>query len=183
MLKKIALALLAGVALLAVVIALQPASFVVERSAAIEAPPALLYAHIANLRALDAWMPWSKLDPERKTAYQGAEAGVGARSSWEGPQMGKGRLTITAVEPERSVEMQLEMLEPMAATNRVRFTLVPAGKATTVTWHMEGRNGFAGKALALFADMDAMVGEPFERGLADLAETVRVEQAQRAAAD
>jgi len=182
-LEKLALGVLAGVVLLAAVVLAQPSAFVVERSAAIEAPPELLYRHIENLRALDAWMPWSKMDPQLKTAYEGPEAGEGARSSWEGPQMGRGRLTITAVKPDREVEMRLEMLEPLAATNRVLFTLAPAGRATTVTWRMEGRNGFVGKAFGLFVDMDAMVGGQFEKGLADLAGAARAAPAQRVSAD
>ena len=82
--------------------------------------------------------------------------------------MGTGRLTITSVEPPRQVEMRLEMLTPMQATNRLLFTLAPVDAATQVTWRMEGRNGFLGKAIGLFVDMDAMVGGDFEKGLASL---------------
>ncbi len=168
MIKKIALGFGAGVLLLVAVVALQPSSFAIERSAVIEAPADVVYGHIASLRAMDAWSPWAKMDPRMQIRYEGPEAGVGARSSWEGPEMGKGRLTITATKPDREVEMKLEMLAPMQATNRILFTLAGAGTATDVTWRMEGSNGFVGKALALVMDMDEMVGGPFEQGLASL---------------
>lgn len=122
MLKKIALGVGAIVALAAVIIAAQPSAFTIERSVAIEAPASLIYGHIASVRAMDVWSPWSKMDPQLQTIYDGPDSGVGARSSWEGPQMGKGRVTVTAAAPDREVEMKLEMLAPMAATNRVLFT-------------------------------------------------------------
>lgn len=178
--KKIALGLAAVLAVLIGVVALQPSSFTIERSAAIEAPAELVYAHIHDLRAMDAWSPWVKMDPEMQVRYEGPAAGVGARSAWEGPQMGAGRLTITAARPAREVEMQLEMLEPMQATNRVRFTLVPTGGATEVTWQMDGENGFVGKALGLVFDMDEMVGVPFEQGLASLKVVAEADAARRA---
>jgi hypothetical protein len=167
-LKTIAIAIAAVLVGLAALVAVQPASFVVQRSTVVEAPAEVVYAHIENLRAMDAWSPWARMDPQMKIRYEGPAAGVGARSSWEGPQMGKGRLTITAAKPNQEVEMRLEMLAPMEATNRVLFTLAPAGRGTGVTWRMEGSNGFVGKALALFMGMDGMVGGPFEQGLAAL---------------
>jgi hypothetical protein len=168
MIRKLLVALAALAVGLVGFVAAQPSSFAIERSARIGAPADVVYGHIASLRAMDAWSPWAKMDPQMTTVYDGPGAGVGARSSWEGPEMGKGRITITAVEPGREVEMKLEMLAPMAATNRVLFSLVPVGEGTDVTWRMEGRNGLVGKAFALVADMDEMVGGPFESGLASL---------------
>jgi hypothetical protein len=166
--KKILLGLGALALLLAVVIAMQPASFAVERSATIDAPAELVYGHIASLRAMDVWSPYAKLDPQLRITYEGPESGVGARSSWEGPEMGKGRLSVTGALPGREVEMRLEMLEPMAADNRIRFSLVPEGDATKVTWRMEGERNFIGKCFGLIVDMDRMVGGQFEQGLASL---------------
>jgi hypothetical protein len=178
-LKKVALGLGAVVVVLIAVIAMRPSSFTIERSLAIEVPADIVYGHIQSLRAMDAWSPWARMDPQMEIAYEGPEAGVGARSAWEGPQMGKGRLTITAVKPDQEVEVRLEMLEPMEATNRVLFTLASTGGATNVTWRMDGTNGFVGKALALFMDMDEMVGGPFEQGLASLKTAAEAGAAKR----
>jgi hypothetical protein len=178
MLVKIALGLAVVLAALALVIAVQPTEFVVQRSAVIGAPAVVVYPHIASVRAMDVWSPWSKMDPNLKTVYEGPELGVGARSSWEGPQMGQGRIAITAVKPDREVEMKLEMLKPMAATNRVVFSLAPTAQGTDVTWRMEGRNGFLGKAAGLFMGMDKMVGGEFEKGLAELKRLAEAEAAK-----
>lgn len=179
MLKKIGLGLGAIVVALVIVIAMQPAAFSIERSATIEAPADIVYGSIHDLRAMDAWLPFgTRADPELRNTYEGPASGVGAVVSWEGPKAGKGRTTITAVKPDREVEMTVEYFEPMRATNDVRFTLAPAGDATTVTWRIRGTNGFVGKAFSLFANMDEVVGTAFEQGLASMkslaeAETTR----------
>jgi hypothetical protein len=167
-LKKIVLALAALLALLVVVVALQPSRFAVERSAAIQAPPELVYPHVENLRAWEAWNPWQKVDPEIRNQYSGPAAGVGATSSWEGRSIGKGSMTITAVKPDREVDIELRFHTPMEATNHASLTLVPQGDATRVTWRMDGSNGFVAKAFSLVMSMDAMVGGEFEKGLASL---------------
>jgi len=110
-----------------------------------------------------------------KIRYEGPEAGVGARSSWEGPQMGTGSLTVTGALPGRSVDMNLDMLTPMEAHNQIRFTLAPEAGGTRVTWRMQGESGFLGKAIHLVMDMDSMVGGQFEQGLASLSEKAEAE--------
>jgi len=177
--KKLALGAAVVVAALLAFVAVQPAAFVVERSAEVAAPAAVVQARIENLRAMDEWSPWVKMDPQMELSYAGPESGVDASSSWEGPQMGKGRLTITAVRPDQEVEMSLEMLAPMKATNRIVFTLTPTGEATRVSWRMEGTNNFVGKALGLVMDVDEMVGDPFEQGLASLAALAEADARER----
>ena len=179
MLRKIALGLAVALLVLIIVVALQPSAFTVERTVAIQAPPEAIVPHIENLRAMDVWSPWVKMDPKMKIAYEGPVAGVGARSSWEGPQIGTGRLEITGIEPAREVEMTLEMLAPMAATNRVRFLLEPTAAGANVTWRMDGRNNFMGKLFSLLMDMDQMVGGEFAKGLASLKSLVEAEATAR----
>ncbi len=179
MLKKIALGLAVVLLFLVAVVALQPAAFSVERTLAIQAPPEVVIPHIESLRAMDVWSPWVKMDPKTKITYQGPESGVGARSSWEGPEIGKGRLEITGLKPAREVEMRLEMLAPMAGTNRVTFLLEPTSAGTDVTWRMEGRNDFVGKLFSLLMDMDQMVGGEFARGLASLEALLEAEATAR----
>ncbi len=180
-LEKIAYGVAAFVAIALALVAVQPSAFSVERSVVIQAPAERIHPHIASVRAMDVWSPWTKLDPKLEIAYSGPESGVGAQSDWRGPDMGRGRVTVTAVRPPSEVEMRLEMFEPMAASNRVLFTLVPESDATKVTWRMEGTNGFLGKAFSLFGDMDAMVGGEFAKGLAALQSLVEAEARAHAA--
>jgi hypothetical protein len=178
---KILLVLVAIAAALIIFVSLQPSSFAVERSTAIRAPADLIYAQIENLRRMDTWSPWSKMDPQAKITYHGPEAGVGASSSWVGPKIGTGSMTITAARPNHEVDIRLEFLAPMKATNRALFTLAPVDNSVRVTWRMEGTNGFMGKALALFMNMDKMVGGNFERGLATLKDLAEADAEKRTA--
>jgi hypothetical protein len=168
MLKKIALGSGAVLGVLLVVIAVQPAAFVIERSTSIQAPANLIYPQINDLHAWQAWSPWAKMDPLMNSTFEGPAAGVGAITSWAGPKAGKGRMEITAVKPDQEIVIKLDFIKPMQAQNRTVFSLTPGNAATTVHWRMEGNNGFAGKAFALFMNMDKMVGADFEKGLASM---------------
>lgn len=169
MLKKVALALVVLVAAFCLYVATRPAEFRIARSRTMAAPPETVHAHINDFRRWPAWSPWEKLDPAMKREVSGAPSGPGATYYWSGnDRVGEGRMTITESRPPQSVTIRLEFIEPWAATNTTRFDLVPSGQGTNVTWTMTGRNGFFAKAFSVFADMDAMVGPDFERGLASL---------------
>jgi len=62
-------------------------------------------------------------------------------------------------------------------TNTATFTFTPTPEGTKVTWAMEGQNGFLAKAASLVFDMDKLVGEDFEKGLASL--KVQAEEASK----
>lgn len=67
----------------------------------------------------------------------------------------------------------------MAATHTSEFTFKPEGKATSVTWSMEGDNSFIAKAMCILMnhDMDKMVGGNFQEGLANLNAVVQAQAA------
>ena len=182
MLKKIAIALGVLAVILVAVIAVQPAEFAIERETVIAAPAEVVFAHLESPKALDVWSPWMKMDPKIVVKHEGPEAGVGATESWEGPKMGVGSLTVTAVKPNEEVELKLDFVKPMQATNRALFTLTPVGEGTRVAWRMEGTNNFAAKAASLVMNMDEMVGGTFERGLVDLKALAEADAQKLAAA-
>jgi Polyketide cyclase / dehydrase and lipid transport len=168
MLKKILIGLGAALALLLVVIALQPATFHVERSVAIAAPPEAAFAQVNDFHAWKAWSPWEKLDPSMKRSYDGAPAGVGAQYAWVGNnEVGEGRMTIEQSEPGK-IAIKLEFLKPFAATNTATFTFTKTPEGNKTTWAMDGNNNFVSKAFHLVMDMDKMIGADFERGLAGI---------------
>jgi hypothetical protein len=162
----IALLILGG---LAAYIAMQPSEFVISRTRTLAAPPALVYAHIADFRKWVAWSPWEKLDPNLRREYSGAPSGPGAEYHWVGnEETGEGRMTILQSHEPDSVSIQLEFVRPFQATNMVQFDILAGGLGTDVTWSMSGHNGFGAKAFALVSDVDKLVGKDFEAGLASL---------------
>lgn len=167
MLKKILIGLGALLALLVLTIALQPATFRIERSITMAAPPEAAFAQVNDFRKWTAWSPWEKLDPNMKRSYEGAAAGVGARYAWvANGDVGEGRMTIEKSTPGALVAIKLEFLKPFEATNSASFTFAKTAEGNKTTWAMEGNNNFVGKAMGLFMNMDQMVGADFERGLA-----------------
>lgn len=169
MLKNILIAIVAIVLMFVAIVAMQPSTFRIARTATIAAPPAVVFAQVNDLHKWEAWSPWAKLDPAMKITYEGAPAGTGAIHTWSGNRdVGEGRLTITDSRPSDLIRMRLEMLKPFAATNTVEFSFKPEGNATVVTWSMTGESNFIAKAIHLFMNVDKMVGGDFEKGLAQL---------------
>jgi hypothetical protein len=157
-------------------VATRPERFRIERSAVVGAPPDVVFALIDDFHQWGRWSPWEKVDPDMQRTWEGPAVGPGASYAWAGDrEIGSGRMTILESRPGELVSIRLEFFEPFAATNEARFELSPSGAGTRVTWSMEGRNGFVGKAISLAMDMDAMVGTQFERGLADLDVVARSE--------
>jgi uncharacterized protein YndB with AHSA1/START domain len=169
MFKKILLALLLVIVAFVVVVAFQPATYRVERSATISAPASAVYAQVNDFHKWQAWSPWAKLDPTMKQTFEGAPAGTGAVYTWAGnSEVGEGRMTITDSRPSEELNIKLEFMKPFAATTSTVFTFTPQGDKTNVRWVMTGENNFIAKGFHLFMDMDKMIGGDFEKGLAQM---------------
>jgi uncharacterized protein YndB with AHSA1/START domain len=169
MLKKILIAAVLLIAGFAVVVALQPSQFHVERTTTIAAPPAAVFAHVDDLHKWEAWSPWAKLDPAAKVGYEGAPAGKGAAFTWAGnDKVGEGRMTIVESRPAELVDIKVDFTRPFEGTNSSTFTFKPAGDATAVTWSMSGHQNFFAKAMCLVMNGKKMIGDSLDEGLAHL---------------
>ena len=169
MLKKILLGLLVLIAAILLFATTRPDTFHVERSATIAAPPEVVFARVAKFGEWNAWSPWAKLDPGMKQSFGGTDGTIGATYDWSGnSKVGKGRMTLAAIEPPSRVVIKLEFLEPFASTSEASFTLASQGGGTRVTWAMDGPMNYLSKVMCLFMSMDKMIGGDFEKGLASL---------------
>ena len=117
------------------VIQSKPDIFRVTRSATINAPTAEIFPHINDLRKWLPWSPWVKLDPNARNTFEGPTEGTGAKTSWVGNnKVGAGSMTIIESRPFELIQIQLDFLKPMKATNIAEFTFTPQGNATQLTW-------------------------------------------------
>jgi len=147
--------------------------YTVERSTTIDAPPARIYAQVANFHRWRAWSPWEGLDPDLRRTYTGPDTGSGATYAWAGNRKaGEGRMEITEASEPTRVSIDLQFLKPFKARNETVFDIRPDGSGARVTWAMTGRRTLVTKIMGVFKSMDAMVGPDFERGLASLKATV-----------
>ena len=159
----------AGITIVMVLAAMKPAQFRVSRSVAIKAPPDKIFPLINDFKAWTAWSPYENKDPEMKRTYGPTTAGKGATYAWDGNgNVGGGNMLITDAPAPSKVALDLNMIRPMTANNKVEFILTPAGDSTTVTWAMNGNSPYWAKIFHVFFDMDKMVGGDFEAGLAKL---------------
>ncbi|WP_394824692.1 SRPBCC family protein [Pendulispora albinea] len=179
MFRKILLGLAAVAVVFVLVVSTRPSTFHVERSVTVAAPAERAFAQVNDFHEWTGWSPYEKLDPQLRRTYEGAPAGVGAIYAWAGNgKAGEGRMTIEASDAPSRIAINLEFIEPFAATDTATFTFVPTAEGTKVTWAIDGTNNFVSKAFSLFMDMDKLIGGDFEAGLASLKAIAERETAQ-----
>jgi hypothetical protein len=179
--KIIAVIVVLAVVVVLVLAARKPDHFRVQRSASIEALPERIFPLINDFHRWDAWSPWERKDPDMKRTFSGAGSGRGSIYEWAGnSNVGTGRMEIVESTAPSRVAIRLDFLKPFEAHNSATFTMEPAGKATNVTWVMDGPTPFLGKIMHVFMNMDRMVGTDFEAGLANLKTAAEHEPARSA---
>jgi uncharacterized protein YndB with AHSA1/START domain len=154
--KRLAIALVALVALLFAGGLALSGNFTAVRSTTIKAPADKVYALIADPR-----------DPAMAITYSGPPAGAGAAWEWKSKSEGDGKMTFTSAEPGKRVAFDLYFPD-FGTTSRGALALSPEGAGTQVSWTMNGNMGTNPlfRWIALFGDK--MVGPDFEAGLANL---------------
>jgi len=164
---KVLVALVVIVVVLVIVIAIQPSEFRVSRTTSVAAPAPVVFAQVNDFHKWPAWSPWARIDPAMKQSYGGASSGAGAVYAWAGNhEVGEGRMTIVESRPSDLIRIKLEFFKPFAGVSTAEFTFKPEGQQTVVTWSMTGRTTFVTKAVHLFLNVDKMIGDNFESGLA-----------------
>jgi hypothetical protein len=169
MLKKILLGIVAVIAILAIVIFMQPTEFTIERTASFKAPNSAVYSQINDFRNWDAWSPWAKIDSNMTVTYDGPMLGTGSQYMWNAnSDAGSGKMMIIGSIPGKYIEIQLDFYEPLPSSNTMIFTISGDSSQSTVTWTMSGTNNFMAKAFNLFFNNEKMIGADFEKGFASL---------------
>lgn len=169
MLKAIAVVLLVVAAAALIYASTRPDTFRVERSTTIRSTPEAIFPLIQNFHQWEAWSPWEKIDPHIQRTYSGSPQGQGAIYQWSGNKnIGSGRMEVVEATSPSKVVINLDFITPFEAHNTVEFTLTQQGDATQLTQAMYGPSPFISKLMGLFFNMDKMVGDKYEEGLASL---------------
>jgi uncharacterized protein YndB with AHSA1/START domain len=160
--------------------ALQPREWALERSVLIDAPREQVWSVVSDLNRYGEWNSYARHDPEVKIAVEGPAASLGSSYSWDGPNIGKGRLITKNIQDGERIDFGLEFIRPMEVTNESSFVVDTQGDLTKMTWIMkgthEGMPGLIARAIHLFVSMDEMVGKDFEAGLGMLKELIEKEK-------
>ena len=183
-LKTLLIILLAVVALAVILGLMGPKSSTVSRSVVIHAKAPTVFAHANSLQHMQEWSPWSKKDTDMEVTYSGEEGMVGQTSTWSGnADVGKGKQEITAMVPDKNVDLDLTFIEPFAAVAKADLDLEAMGDSTKATWTFSGENGFFSRIFLMFNDMDKMVGPDFQDGLLQLKALSETDAVNMAAED
>lgn len=169
MLKIMLIVVVLLIAAVLVYAATKPDTFRIQRTANINASPDKVFEFINDFHTWASWSPWEKKDPAMKKTHSGAEQGKGAVLEWDGNKdVGTGRMEVLESVPASKIVIKLDFLKPFEAHNQAEFTLTPNANSTQVTWAMHGPQPFMMKVMDIVMNMDKMVGEDFEEGLANL---------------
>ena len=159
----------AGLVTLAGSTLLLPAQKRVERTTRIKAAPAEIYQLLASNKGFQTFNPYKDSDLELQITLSGPEQGVGSSFAFAGKE-GKGTQTITQVEENRSVTMEID-LGAMGQPQQT-FELQSDANGTKVIWGVNASFGMnpIGRVFGLL--MERFQGPIIERGLKNLSTTV-----------
>ncbi len=169
MILKISLSLVAIVILAVIVLILRaPKSYKVTRSILITATPVDIFSYANNPRTMQEWNPFTMDDPTLKMTYSGPAEGIGAQSAWDGnSNTGKGTATVIESVMYKKVSVRLEFEKPFKGTNHGEYLLEEKGTSTLFTWSLY-EESFVPRVLSQIINLDKIIGDQFERGLAKL---------------
>jgi Polyketide cyclase / dehydrase and lipid transport len=154
------------VLLVGYILAIVPAKGHVEKSVVINASASAIFPYLNNFKKENEWSPWTKMDPEATQTFEGPEAGIDAKMSWDGKQTGKGSQVITESIENEKVRVALTF-EGEEGTAWADFILTSEENGTKVTWTYDGDNvGFGGKAKWIIGRY--ITNTAYESGLQDL---------------
>jgi hypothetical protein len=143
--------------------------FRIARSIDLAAAPSVVFAVVSDMLRWNDWSPWYRMEPSAATRLEGPRSGVGSALSWDGRKAGKGRMEIVALEAGRRVELRLDFLTPVKATNETVFALEPtASGGTRFTWSMSGERPWLMVIVAMLLRLDRMLNGQFDDGLRQL---------------
>lgn len=132
MLKKILIGLGVLVALVLAIGFLMPGQVDISKSITIDAPASYAFEEINDLKKNPDWSYWNNLYKDNMTVTYGEiTAGVGAVSEWDGPESGKGKMTIVESVPDQSIKMDLDFMEQ--GTAKAWYTFEQEGEGTKLT--------------------------------------------------
>lgn len=162
-LKKIAIGLLILIGLLAVVGFFLPSKSQVTRSVVINATAETVFPFVNNLKNWEQWSPWQAMDPTVKLTYGSVYEGVGGTYSWDGPETGKGTVTITSSESPK--QMLNDVMFDGMGTSKAAYNFEKVEGGTKLSWSFEYDNGMNPFMRLMGLVMEGMLEDQFDQGL------------------
>ncbi len=150
----------------------------VFREVTINKPVEEVFEYVVMLKNQDKYSVWSKMDPNQRTEYRGADGTVGFVSAWDSddPDVGKGEQEITGIVPLTRIDYELRFLKPFKSTSNAFMTTTSLDENfTRVQWGITGKMTVPMNLMLLTMDFEGMIGEDLQKGLDNLKEILENE--------
>ncbi len=170
-LKWILIVIVALVALVLVAALFVKSEFNVSRSVVINKANSEVFGYVKYLKNQNEFSKWAGMDPAMKKTFVGVDGTVGFVSAWESenPDVGKGEQTISGIVEGKRIDYALHFIEPFESNDKAYMTFDSIAPAQTeVTWGIDGKMNYPMNLMGLFMDMDKMLGDDLDTGLANL---------------
>jgi uncharacterized protein YndB with AHSA1/START domain len=148
-----------------------PTAYAVEREVTINRSKEEVFAYLKYLKNSGEWTAWARRDPAMKTEYRGTDGQPGFVSSWKGTtsDTGEGEQEIKKVTEGERIDTELRFKEPWESKADAYVTTESVGEnQTKVKWGIKGETPRPWNVFMLFMNMDQMVGNDLQEGLANL---------------
>ncbi len=141
-----------------------------EESLTINAPIMEVWNETNTLKKMDAWSPWTKMDPNIDQSFTGEPGAVGSKNCWDSSNedVGAGCQTITKVSAPNLLETRLDFTRPQESTGDAYVKLEEQGNSTTVTWGIKSEFPYPMNILNLKMSAEEALGPSFKEGLESL---------------
>jgi hypothetical protein len=139
----------------------------------INATPDAIFPYINDLKKSFTWLTWLDDDPDAGINYSGSSEGVGAVASWKSTgHMGVGTAEVVKSIPNRSVQMKLIYIKPMAMSQLAEISLTSSNRGTLAHLSMKWNNPYILRLMCIFVSMDKLMSASFVKGLLNLKQLV-----------
>jgi uncharacterized protein YndB with AHSA1/START domain len=161
------LGLIVGLAVIGFLIAglFMKKDFHFERSMEIHAPNDVVWNNVLMFQNHEKWSQWKAKDPNMKVEISGTDGTVGAKMSWKSDVkgVGNGSQTITAVEPGRRVDTELDF----DGQGKANAYMLVEGDSTAckATWGMDMHQGYPMNAVVALFMSEKVMNDMFDTGL------------------
>jgi hypothetical protein len=155
------------IVIIAILAAIAPKTFSVERSTVIKCPRNDVFNYVRLHSKRGEWNPWDEKDPNMKKEFEGVDGAVGSSYRWDGNKdVGSGIQTIKSMVENERIDSELQFLKPWKSTSDAYLILEDAENGTTnVRWGINGKNKVPMNIMMLFMNFDKMIGTDFDQGL------------------
>jgi uncharacterized protein YndB with AHSA1/START domain len=145
--------------------------YAVEKEVIVNKPIKDVFEYVKYLKNQDHYSKWAQMDPAMKKEYKGTDGGPGFVYSWASASkdVGVGEQEIKKIVDNERIEYELRFKEPFESTEMAYMSTEQVADAQTrVKWGFKGKMPYPFNFMAVFMNMEEMIGNDLQTGLVNL---------------